>query len=194
MDSDDSEQSTVLIVDDEPALVTTFAAWLESEYDVRQATCAEEAREKLSGADIVLLDRKMPDTTGDELLEEIQARDVDVEVGMLTAVEPDIDDMDMSFDAYEVKPIGSEELLSLVQSLEQRATYGDQLRELYTLAVKRATLIDTQGEAELAESPKFASLTRRLTELRERTDESLREFTGGKYDAAFRMLRESDND
>jgi len=47
MDSDNEDESTVLIVDDEPNLAATFAAWLREEYEVREAHDAEEACERL---------------------------------------------------------------------------------------------------------------------------------------------------
>ena len=59
--------ATVLIVDDEQNLTTLYAAWLEPDYDVVTATSGSEAVTELdSDVDVALLDRRMPETSGDE--------------------------------------------------------------------------------------------------------------------------------
>lgn len=189
MDSDTSSEKTVLIVDDDPGLAATFATWLRDEYAIRETHHAEQARTKLDeDVDIVLLDRRMPETSGDELLEEIRESDLDVRVGMLTAVPPDVDVIDLTFDEYAVKPVNRGELLALVQSLERRLTYSDRLQQLYSLATKRAVLLDAKHPEELADSPRFAELTRRLEECRAEVDSVLNEFDDDEYDVAFQMI------
>lgn len=193
MTRDDSERTTVLIVDDEPDLAATFAAWLDHEYDVQEANDVDSARAYLDTADVILLDRKMPGTSGDELLDEIDERGLDVQVGMLTAVDPDVSVIDMPFDDYATKPIGRDGLRSLVESLERRLAYGEQVQELYAVATKRAALLDTLDEAELSESSKFADLTARFEKLRERTDESLQSFRSD-YEAALKTATGEQHD
>ena len=99
-------QATVLVVDDNRAVADTYAAFLDGEYAVRTAYGGEAALEALDASvDVMLLDRRMPDRSGDEVLAETNSRALDPRVVMLTAVDPDFDIVDMPFDAYVVKPV-----------------------------------------------------------------------------------------
>lgn len=62
---------TLLVVDDEPYILTALTAFLKAEYDVVTADSAEAAREVFStrSPDIILSDLKMPKTNGIQLLE-----------------------------------------------------------------------------------------------------------------------------
>jgi CheY-like chemotaxis protein len=62
--------ATVLVVDDEQRAADTYANVLASEYDTRTAYGGEEALELVETADfdVVLLDRRMPELTGDDIL------------------------------------------------------------------------------------------------------------------------------
>ncbi len=81
----------VLVVEDEPDLADLYATWLRGEYRVRVAYGGREALEKLDDeVEVVLLDRRMPDLSGDEALKEIRERGFDCRVAMVTAVEPDL--------------------------------------------------------------------------------------------------------
>lgn len=108
--------ATVLLVDDEPDLVDVFRVYLDRHCETRVATSGAEALEQVDGeVDLALLDRRMPQMTGDEVLEEIRARDYNFPVIMVSAVEPDAGADDLSFDGYLTKPIDQEELLATVR-------------------------------------------------------------------------------
>ena len=65
-----SRDATVLVVDDEEAVADAYTAQLEGEYETRTAYSGKEALETVDdGVDIVLLDRRMPGRSGDEVLE-----------------------------------------------------------------------------------------------------------------------------
>ncbi len=193
MDSDNEDESTVLIVDDEPNLTATFAAWLRDEYEVREAHDVEEARERLDAdVDIALLDRRIPNTSGDELLEEIRELEFDVRIAMLTAVSPDVGVVDMPFDEYAVKPVSRDELSALVESLKRRSTYDEQLQELYPLAAKRAALLEARDTEQLADSRQFGELTHRFGERRAQSDAVLNEFERDEYAVEFEIATEDD--
>jgi CheY-like chemotaxis protein len=96
----------ILVVDDEQPIADLFARWLEDEYDVRVAYSGGEALASLDDSlDVVLLDRDMPDMSGDGVLDTIRSRGIDCRVGMVTAVEPDFDVLTLGYDAYVVKPV-----------------------------------------------------------------------------------------
>ena len=107
--------ATVLAVDDEPDLAELYRVYLDPAYDVRIATGGEEALDAMDETvDVVLLDRRMPDMSGHEVLDAIRGEGYDARVAMLTAVEPDVDIVEMPFDDYKTKPVTKEDLLTLV--------------------------------------------------------------------------------
>ena len=181
---------TVLAVDDEGAYVEAFARWLEGEYDVRTATTGEEAFQQLDEAvDVVLLDRRMPGLSGDEILAEIRARDIECQIAMVTAVEPAFDILEMGFDDYAVKPLERRELLELVADLLRRADFDEKFRECFSLASKKAALEANRDPEALARSEEYQQLTERLAAAEDDANRTLDELLdGGDIEAAYRSL------
>ena len=137
----DDPAPTVLAVDDEPDLVELYRVYLQDEYDVRLATGGEEALSRMDDdVDVVLLDRRMSDLTGHEVLSEMRAAGYDAQVAMVTAVEPDVDVVDMPFDDYQTKPVSREEIRTLVAVLLRRAEFDEQSQRFFALASKKAAL------------------------------------------------------
>ena len=70
-----SKRWGVLVVDDEPYILTTLAALLENEFDVSIANSVDDAKDifRSKPIDVVLSDQKMPRTSGVELLEWVAA-------------------------------------------------------------------------------------------------------------------------
>lgn len=162
--------ATVLIVDDEQNLTTLYAAWLEPDYDVVTATGGEEAIAKLDdGLDVALLDRRMPETSGDEVLSELRRQDVGAQVAMLTAVEPDASISEMPFDDYVTKPVEREEVHATVEVLLERQQYDRQSREFFSLASKKAAL-ESANEHDTEE---YEEIVDRMAEIREEMDRTL---------------------
>jgi DNA-binding response OmpR family regulator len=188
------EHATVLVVEDEPALVDIYTHWLSDGYEVLTANGGEEALEQLTDdVDVVLLDRLMPGMTGEEVLAEIRERTVDCRVAMVTAVEPDFDILEMGFDDYLTKPVGKEELLETVDRLISRSSFATMEVELYSLASKRALLQSTKAQSELDQSDEYHDLETRMAELRERLDTSLPEMGNDEFVAMVRELEDETN-
>jgi len=184
------DRPTVLAVDDEEAYVQAFARWLGADYDVRTATNGEDAFQQLDEAvDVVLLDRRMPGLTGDEVLAEIRARDIDCQVSMVTAVEPDFDILEMGFDDYVVKPVTEEELITLVETLLRRASFDEQFRKCFALASKKAALEANREPEELERSEEYAELQQELLDAEREANRTLDELLDdGDIDAAYRSI------
>lgn len=164
---------TILIVDDEPALADGHASQLD-DYDVRTAYDGAEALESLDpDVDIVLLDRRMPGLSGDEVLERIRTAGFDCRVIMLTGVEPSVDIVEMGFDEYLQKPVRGEELRETVERVHQRTEYDSKLREYFSLASKRATLETRHSPEELEAEPKYEHLCERLRAVQQQLDDVL---------------------
>ena len=165
---------TVLIVDDETDLTTLYAAWLESEYDVRTATSGSEALAALDGGiDVALLDRRMPETSGDEVLAEIRRQDIGAQVAMLTAVEPDASITEMQFDDYVTKPVERQEVHATVEVLLERQAYDRHSRKFFSLASKKAAL----ESANQHDTDEYDEIVGRMAEIRERMDDTLEALT-----------------
>ena len=131
---------TVLAVDDEPDLAELYRVYLDDTYDVRVATGGEEALSMMDDSvDVVLLDRRMPDMSGHEVLDMIREKGYDARIAMLTAVEPDVDIVDMPFDDYKTKPVTREDLVALVEVLLHRAAFDERSQRFFALASKRST-------------------------------------------------------
>ena len=150
---------TVLVVDDEQAITDTYSELLDDRYTVEVANSGEQALATLSeGIDVVLLDRRMPGLSGQDVLDEIRERGLDVRVAMVTAVDPDFDIAEMPFDTYLTKPVSDEQLRDTVDELLALAEYDEQVRERFAIAEKLAVLETEKTERELAESDEYAAL------------------------------------
>ncbi len=167
----------VLVVEDEPDLADLYAAWLGDEYRVLTAYGGQEALDALDSADeevnAILLDRRMPGLSGDEVLAAVRERGIDCRVAMVTAVEPDFDILKMGFDDYLVKPVSSDTLRETVEGLLQRSEYDDEMQELFSLTSKKAMLEAEKSATELDDNAEYQRLTDRIRELRSKADESL---------------------
>lgn len=167
-------QPTVLVVEDERELADLYHTWLKEAYSVRTAYNGEEALTELNDElDVVLLDRRMPDISGDEILEQIREESLNCRVAMVTAVEPDVNIVDMGFDDYLLKPISKADLNSTVEWLTSLTSYDELLQEYYTLASKIGVLEMTREPDELDSSDDYVEARARLEELQSREQEQL---------------------
>jgi len=164
----------VLVVEDERDLSDLYRTWLAESYRVRTAEDGRAALDELDDeVDVVLLDRRMPDLSGDEVLDRIRERGYDCRVAMVTAVEPDTDIVDMAFDDYLVKPVSEEELVRMVENLRIRDAYSDGVKRLFSLASKKALLESEKDSSALDASSEYRQLCADLTDLRTQLDDKL---------------------
>jgi len=157
--NESSDMPTVLVVDDEREAADLFYQFLCSDYEVLTAYNGEEALEKIGPeVDVVLLDRRMPDIHGDEVLAEIRNQDNDCRVVMVTAVEPSLDVISMEFDDYLVKPVDKETVVNAVDRMITRNALDANLLEAFALATKMATLEAKMSPEKLESSEEYAEL------------------------------------
>ena len=167
---------TVLVVDDEPHLVGMYAAMLEDSHTVRTATSGEEALDRLSKeTDVMLLDRRMPDRSGGEVLETVREEGYDCRVAMITSVDPDMDITEMAFDAYVVKPIRRRGLRDIVESLLLRAGCSRDTRELLSVTSKLVALESQFHEDQLAGHEEYQRLRERREHLKAKNRQRIAE-------------------
>ncbi len=141
MDPGIERQPTILIVEDEADLADMYFTWLKDDYHVEVYLSGEDAINRLRpDIDVVLLDRRIPDISGDQILHEIRSMQLPAYVVMVTAMEPDESILEMDFDDYLVKPIEEDDLVDVVDRMLDRQRHDDRLRELFQVVSKLATI------------------------------------------------------
>jgi DNA-binding response OmpR family regulator len=185
--SESTGDATVLVVDDESEVADVYALRLQDRYETETAYGGSEALEVLDdGVDVVLLDRRMPDIGGDEVLEEIRERDISTRVIMITAVDPDFDIIDMPFDDYLCKPVEKEDLVAAIDQQLAARRYDDRLAE-YLEVTSKLALLEAEKTAQTLEANEgVESLERRAEALKTEMDEALSDFDD--IDTAFKDI------
>jgi len=179
----------VLLVDDDPGILDTYSEWLSREYDVVTAADGEEALDVIDDTvSVVLLDRRMPGMSGREVLDKIRDEGYGCRVGIVTAVNPDFDVIDMGFDDYLVKPVTKEELTTTVESLLERAEYAEKVLRYHSLVSKKVLLEQRKTKDELARSDDYRDLLDELEEIESRVDELSQEMSSDGYRAMVRDI------
>ena len=126
------KRASLLIVDDDAMILESLVSILEAEgYDVRAAGTGEEALRELEKGffNVVLVDIKLPDMTGLDLLARVKETTPRVRKLVLTGfpdVSSAVETVNRKADAYLVKPYDPDSLLKLIEKnvMEQR----DELR------------------------------------------------------------------
>ncbi len=120
----------VLIVDDENSLRSAIKMGLDKKYRVFEASNGSLALEKVlkEEIDVVLLDIRLPDTTGIELIEKIRSLNKDANIIMLTAdntVRTAVKTMKLGAYDYLTKPFDMEDLnFAISKALEKKLLNG----------------------------------------------------------------------
>jgi len=121
-------KKTILIVEDEPAIVMGLQDVLEFEgYDVVAASTGRDglALAKNRKPDAVLLDLMLPDINGYQVCEELRRWDPFLPIIMLTARSQETDKirgLDAGADDYVTKPFSVAELTARIRAIVRRAS------------------------------------------------------------------------
>jgi len=125
---EETKQSAVLIVEDEPASLNLLASYFTAEnYIVYKAGSSDQAEKLFSEKviDIILMDIKIPGRTGLELTREFRSRS-GVGIILVTQKDDDIDKivgLELGADDYVTKPYNPRELTVRVRNLLERVKY-----------------------------------------------------------------------
>lgn len=158
----------VLIVEDDEGLADLYSNWLEGFCTVTAVNNCTTAYEKFGESfDVVLLDRHLPDGTGDEILSEIRELGWDWPVAMVTAEEPGMNILSMEFDEYLCKPLSKEEIQNTVTRLNARTNYDEVITRLNRLTTKKQLMEERYSDADLAERNEYSILLKQLDECRD---------------------------
>ncbi|NGZ86939.1 putative bifunctional diguanylate cyclase/phosphodiesterase [Duganella aceris] len=116
----------ILLVDDEPRLLSSLYELLrDRDYHLVTATCGSEALAQLTKLkfDLILLDLRLPDMSGHEIMDFINAREIDGDVIVMSGdvgIEAAIGALKRGAYDYLRKPYSREELLKTVENALQK--------------------------------------------------------------------------
>lgn len=113
-------KNRILVVDDDKSILRTFTRILQKNgYEIEVAETGKEAIEKSKKKryNLALIDIRLPDMDGTDLLVKLQKTMQDAVKIMITgfpSLETGVKALDEGADAYLVKPVKPEELLALI--------------------------------------------------------------------------------
>jgi DNA-binding response OmpR family regulator len=114
------KKKTILVIDDDKSILRTFSRILQKDgYEVAVAETGREALEKAETGryDLALVDVRLPDMDGIDLLNKMQKtmrETVKIMITGFPSLENGVKALDEGADAYLVKPVRPEELLMLI--------------------------------------------------------------------------------
>jgi two-component system, NtrC family, response regulator AtoC len=116
-----AHKKTILVVDDDKSILRTFTRILQkSGYEIDVAETGKEAVEKTANRhyDLALVDIRLPDIDGTELLAKLKKplqHTVKIMITGFPSLETGVKALDEGADAYLVKPVKPQELLVLLE-------------------------------------------------------------------------------
>ena len=117
---------TILVVDDDKSILRTFTRILQKNgYKIDVAETGKEAIEKVDSRhyDLVLVDIRLPDMDGTDLLVKMKKplqSTIKIMITGFPSLESGVKALDEGADAYLVKPVKPEELLMLIEEKLKR--------------------------------------------------------------------------
>ena len=129
------EPKKILVVDDDEGIQKTFEIILKSKgYEVDIASTAREGIKKIKKItyNVVLLDIKLPDKDGTEILKEIRKIKPGMVKIMITGfadIDNAVESLNLGANAYLMKPVSPEDLLNLVAEKLDEQTRNELLNE-----------------------------------------------------------------
>jgi len=156
------------VVDDEYRFAEAHARMLRDEFAVEVAQGGQAGLEAMSpDIDVLVVDRNMPTLSGEELVAAVNDGEFDCATIMITAVEPDVDIVDLGVDNYLTKPVSSDKLLAAVTEAFEWQSYDETLQDYFALSNKREVLLEEGSQ--VAHTEQFAQIESSLIEAAEQS-------------------------
>jgi len=144
----DSENSSVLIIEDESMVAELYMNYLSEDYDARYYTSAEEALSSVTNEEtITILDRRLPNISGDEVAAQLKTQIDTCLILAVSGVEPSESITDLPIDDYLRKPVQRDELLLRLSNLELRLGLPPKERQYLAVRSKQRALQDAYGRS-----------------------------------------------
>ena len=143
----------ILIIDDEQLIRWTLEQLLtKGGYEVVTAESAEKGMDLIAGdpPDLVLLDNRLPDMSGMEMLEKLNVRERNIMVIMITAygmVETAVKAMKLGAYDYISKPFNIEEITFAIKKALEAGSLRSQVKQLRQECGVKATAITGTSDA-----------------------------------------------
>ena len=165
MSRDASLRPVILVVDDEPNVRESFRLVLEDAYEVIDVPDGPRALDavRASPVDLVLLDIRLPEMDGIDVLERIKTLDDGIEVILVTAVKTvrtAVAAMKLGAFDYVTKPFDEDELLALVRRALQKRSLEREVTFLRSELARRHDFDNIVGE-----HPEMQKLSRLITQV-----------------------------
>jgi DNA-binding response OmpR family regulator len=173
-----ADTPAALIVDDEKEVADAYALRLRGLCEVETAYGGEAALSAIDerDVDIVLLDRHMPGMSGDDVLDEVQEREFDGKIVMVTAIDPGFDVLGMPFDDYLCKPVDREDVRAAVEHQCEILGY-ELLGEYFQLESKRRVIAAEIPRDEREAHETYQEIATEAEKLEERVERLLGDVT-----------------
>lgn len=149
-----SENKDVVIIEDEESLAELFSKRLDDEYNATIATHAGNGIAEIDAeTDYVLLDRKLPGMSGDRVLEYIVDQPYDINVIIISAIDPDQNVIHQPYDEYITKTVDEGEIQDAIDRVEVKNRFVELLsqyvKKAETWEVVRSELNTAESDADV---------------------------------------------
>ncbi len=156
-------QPSILIVDDQSNMTEILSIQLGDEYTVQIANSGTSALKMIDEEiDVVLLDRRMPGLSGDEVLRRIRFEGYNCRVVMLTAAVPNFDIIELPFDDYVCKPVDHQTLTRVIDYQLKLRQSPKVISDLYKDKLKQRLIQREKSSRDLNSSPAYQELNQQI--------------------------------
>jgi DNA-binding response OmpR family regulator len=136
--TESGQSAHVFVVDDEDQMCTLFKRYLSDSFRVSTETRGARAVQRIDDSvDVVLLDRRMPDLSGEEILGILREEGFRGKTAIVTSLEFDQDIAGKPFDEYIEKPVSQSELTRAVEVLVEEREFERLSRQYFQLKRER---------------------------------------------------------
>ncbi|KRM20673.1 response regulator transcription factor [Latilactobacillus graminis] len=196
---------TILVVDDEPAILTLLRYNLEQEhFKVRTATDGAQAVTMVlqQPFDFIILDLMLPKLDGIAVTKKIREAKLKTPIMILTAKDSETDKivgLEVGADDYVTKPFSPREIIARIRAIERRTvhpvgeseTHLDEIVQVGELSVDEGEVVAKKGTRKLHLTPKEFELLvyfmHRINKVQSR-EKLLNAVWGFDYPAETRMV------
>lgn len=177
--TDRTEELSILVGTADAGTATTFALWLESDFEiVETVTNPADFPEYIDDTiGVVVLDESF--ATSSHALDDIIEQGENPRV---VVIGESVDAPPTHIDEQLRAPVGRLDLCNTVRSLHRQAQYDRCVAALYELATTRADIMTDGGAVE----PRLAELEHRIEAIRRTTDRTVEQFDDQDFKALLR--------